>query len=204
MGIGLVIYGVYGYRHSRLRKGEVVAPDAELPGASSRLPAPRGGRARGMVLEEEEFMRSVVVAARSRRPPSSAADELSTSDRLDDRRFVTIGPRAYELGTEAGRYPAAGFHTRGEMGASGRRRSSSLDGIWFGVGSEWIGPRLALHQRLGPREWMRPSRAPAALRHRSAPTSCRASAAAVLVGLKAQVGHGQQTVKLRMQTPTPS
>ena len=32
--IGLVIYGVYGYRHSRLRKGEVVAPDAELPGAS--------------------------------------------------------------------------------------------------------------------------------------------------------------------------
>ncbi len=34
MGIGLVVYGVYGYRHSRLRKGEVVAPDAELPGAS--------------------------------------------------------------------------------------------------------------------------------------------------------------------------
>ena len=34
-----------------------------------------------------------------------AADELSTTDRLDARRFVTAGPRAYEVGTEAGRYP---------------------------------------------------------------------------------------------------
>jgi hypothetical protein len=41
---------------------------------------------------------------------------LSVSDRLDDRRYVTTGTRAYEVGTEAGRYPAMGFHTRGEMG----------------------------------------------------------------------------------------
>ena len=38
---------------------------------------------------------------------------LSVSDRLDDRRFVTTGTRAYEVGTEAGRYPAMGWHTRG-------------------------------------------------------------------------------------------
>ena len=56
---------------------------------------------------------------------------LSTTDRLDDRRFVTTGDRAYEVGTEAGRYPAMGFHTRGEMGASGAPRSS----FWMGSGS---------------------------------------------------------------------
>jgi hypothetical protein len=44
------------------------------------------------------------------------APTLSVSDRLDERRYVTTGPRAYEVGTEAGRYPAMGFHTRGEMG----------------------------------------------------------------------------------------
>ena len=83
--------------------------------------------------------RSVVVAALMALglfAPSlaEAADELSTSDRLDDRRFVTIGPRAYELGTEAGRYPATGFHTRGEMGGVWTPPIKLVDGIWFGVG----------------------------------------------------------------------
>ena len=50
---------------------------------------------------------------------------LSVSDRLDDRSYVTTGTRAYEVGTEAGRIPAMGFHTRGEMGASGAPRSNS-------------------------------------------------------------------------------
>jgi hypothetical protein len=69
--------------------------------------------------------------------PASAQTEpqdsptLSVSDRLDDRRYVTTGTRAYEVGTEAGRYPAMGFHTRGEMGASGAPRSS----FWMGSGS---------------------------------------------------------------------
>jgi basic amino acid/polyamine antiporter, APA family len=34
MAFGLIIYFVYGIRHSRLRQGEVVNPEAELPGAS--------------------------------------------------------------------------------------------------------------------------------------------------------------------------
>ena len=42
--------------------------------------------------------------------------ELSVTDRLDQRRSVTAGTRAYEVGTQDGRYPALGFHTAGEMG----------------------------------------------------------------------------------------
>jgi hypothetical protein len=62
--------------------------------------------------------------------PASAQTEpqdsptLSVTDRLDERRYVTTGDRAYIVGTEAGRFPAMGFHTRGEMGASGAPRSN--------------------------------------------------------------------------------
>src|SRR5918911_65274 len=57
---------------------------------------------------------SVALPAAAQSVPDSPT--LSTTDRLDERRFVVAGPRAYEVGTEAGRYPAMGFHTRGEMG----------------------------------------------------------------------------------------
>jgi hypothetical protein len=71
---------------------------------------------------------------------SAAPRELSTSNRLDDRRFVTAGPRAYDVGTEAGRYPAMGFHTRGEMGGIWTQPLKLLDGIWFGVDGQWLPP----------------------------------------------------------------
>jgi hypothetical protein len=83
----------------------------------------------------------VVLAAFALRSPAVAAaapDELSTTDRLDARRFVTAGPRAYEVGTEAGRYPASGFHTRGEMGGILAPPIKLLDGIWFGVDGTWL------------------------------------------------------------------
>jgi hypothetical protein len=82
----------------------------------------------------------VVLAAFALLSPSVAAasDELKTTDRLDARRFVTSGPRAYEVGTEAGRYPAAGFHTRGEMGGIWSPPVKLLDGIWFGVDGTWL------------------------------------------------------------------
>jgi hypothetical protein len=71
---------------------------------------------------------------------AAAAPELSASTRLDDRRYVAAGPRAYDIGTEAGRYPAMGFHTRGEMGGIWSPPIKLLDGIWFGVDGQWIGP----------------------------------------------------------------
>src|SRR5512144_1828875 len=56
--------------------------------------------------------------ARAAAPPDGTAigPTVSVTDRLDERRFVAAGARAYELGSAAGRYPAMGFHTRGEMG----------------------------------------------------------------------------------------
>jgi hypothetical protein len=70
----------------------------------------------------------------------SAGPTLSVSSRLDVRRYAVAGDRAYELGTEDGRYPAMGFHTRGEMGGIWTPPIKLLDGIWFGINGQWIGP----------------------------------------------------------------
>jgi hypothetical protein len=72
--------------------------------------------------------------------PASAGQTLSVSSQLDLRRYAAAGDRAYELGTEDGRYPAMGFHTRGEMGGIWTPPIKLLDGIWFGVNGQWIGP----------------------------------------------------------------
>ena len=66
--------------------------------------------------------------------------ELSETRRLADRRFVVTGDRAWALGTADGHYPAAGFHTRGEMGGFWLPNLKLLDGMWFGINGDWIGP----------------------------------------------------------------
>ena len=50
------------------------------------------------------------------------------------------GDRAWALGTADGYYPAAGFHTRGEMGGFWLPNLKLLDGMWFGINDAWIGP----------------------------------------------------------------
>lgn len=71
---------------------------------------------------------------------AQAAPTLSTSNRLDDRRYVASGSRGYIVGSEAGRFPASGWHIRGEMGGVWTPPLKLLDGIWFGLDGEWIGP----------------------------------------------------------------
>ena len=66
--------------------------------------------------------------------------ELSETRRLADRRVVVTGDRAWALGTADGYYPAAGFHTRGEMGGFWLPNLKLLDGMWFGINGDWIGP----------------------------------------------------------------
>src|ERR1035438_1718221 len=71
---------------------------------------------------------------------ASLSPTLSVSSDLNLRRYVTSGDRAYEIGSEDGRYPAMGFHTRGEMGGIWSAPIKLLDGIWFGINGQWIGP----------------------------------------------------------------
>src|SRR5215210_4986754 len=90
-------------------------------------------------------MRSPILAAAALMlivPAAAAAagpSQLSVTSRLDDRRYVVAGPHAYDVGTEAGRYPAMGFHTRGEMGGIWSQPIKLLDGIWFGIDGQWLG-----------------------------------------------------------------
>ncbi|MDT4949713.1 MAG: hypothetical protein QOJ37_2308 [Pseudonocardiales bacterium] len=64
--------------------------------------------------------------------------ELGVASRLADRRTFVIGTRFYEVGAEDGSYPAAGFHTRGEMGGFWSMPIKLLDGVWFNVDGSWL------------------------------------------------------------------
>jgi hypothetical protein len=71
---------------------------------------------------------------------AAAAPELSTSNRLQDRREVAAGQRSYAVGFEDGRFYANGWHITGEMGGVWTPPLKLLDGLWFGIGDEWVGP----------------------------------------------------------------
>jgi hypothetical protein len=69
-----------------------------------------------------------------------AGPERSTSDRLQDRRYVAAGDRAQIEGMENGRFNANGWHITGEMGGGVWTPPLKLvDGVWFGIDDQWIG-----------------------------------------------------------------
>jgi hypothetical protein len=69
----------------------------------------------------------------------AATPELSVSNRLQDRREVAAGNRAYAVGFEDGRFYANGWHITGEMGGVWSPPLKLVDGVWFGVGDQWVG-----------------------------------------------------------------
>ncbi|MFL5862270.1 MAG: glycogen debranching protein [Solirubrobacteraceae bacterium] len=69
----------------------------------------------------------------------AGAAELSTTNRLQDRREVAAGQRSYAEGFQDGRFYANGWHTTGEMGGVWAPPVKLLDGVWFGIGGSWIG-----------------------------------------------------------------
>src|ERR671925_1587573 len=69
-----------------------------------------------------------------------AAPELSTSDQLKTRRYVTAGDRAYVVGFEDGRFYAQGWHVTGEMGGVWTQPLKLVDGVWFRIDGEWLPP----------------------------------------------------------------
>jgi len=80
---------------------------------------------------------------------ASLSPTLSVSSNLANRRYAAAGDRAYDLGSEDGRYPAMGFHTRGEMGGIWTPPIKLLDGIWFGINGQWIGPATSFTSGFG-------------------------------------------------------
>jgi hypothetical protein len=126
-------------------------------------------------------------------PAAGAAPELSTSDRLDDRRYAAVGTRAYSVGTEAGRFPAMGFHTRGEMGGVWTPPLKLLDGLWFAVDGQHVGPATRFTSGYGYVSMDLP--APSGLRLRRtefAPDHLRA----LLVGLELTATGSGRTVSV--------
>jgi hypothetical protein len=74
---------------------------------------------------------------------AQAGTELSETTRLADRRSLVVGDRAYAMGDETGLYPATGWHIRGEMGGFWTQPIKMLDGVWFALGSQWLGKDAA-------------------------------------------------------------
>ncbi|HEV8373689.1 MAG TPA: glycogen debranching protein, partial [Actinomycetota bacterium] len=69
-----------------------------------------------------------------------AAPELSTTTRLQDRREIAAGTRAYSIGFQDGRFYANGWHITGEMGGVWTPPLKLVDGVWFGLDDQWVGP----------------------------------------------------------------
>src|SRR5437763_5215230 len=71
---------------------------------------------------------------------AASTPELSTTDQLKTRRYVAAGDRAYVMGFEDGRFYAQGWHVTGEMGGIWSQPLKLVDGVWFGIGDQWLPP----------------------------------------------------------------
>ena len=121
-----------------------------------------------------------IPAAARQHSDDDRSPALSISDRLADRRYVVTGERAYVVGTQAGRFPATGWHTRGEMGGVWSPPIKLLDGIWFGIDGEWLGEATTFERGYGHVSMNVPAREGLAVRRTEfVPEGRRA----VLVGL---------------------
>ena len=70
----------------------------------------------------------------------AATPELSTNTRLKDRREVAAGQRSYVEGFQDGGFYANGWHSTGEMGGVWAPPLKLVDGVWFGIDDQWVGP----------------------------------------------------------------
>jgi hypothetical protein len=90
---------------------------------------------------------------------AQAAPELSVSNRLQDRRYIASSERAYVVGFEDGRFYANGWHITGEMGGVWTPPLKLVDGVWFGVEDQWIGPATRFRSGWGYAEMDLPATA---------------------------------------------
>ena len=129
-------------------------------------------------------------------PAAAAAPELGTSNRLQDRRYIASSERAYAVGFEDGRFYANGWHITGEMGGVWTPPLKLVDGVWFGVDDQWIGPATTFRSGWGYSEMDLPTTAGLELRRTDfAPDGGRA----VLFGLRVRnPGAAERTVTVKV------
>src|SRR4051794_1277124 len=98
----------------------------------------RGGRSSRIVAAA--IAAGTVIGLVGVSPPAAASSSppLSESSQLNNRRFVVVGDRLYEVGAEDGTYPATGWHIRGEMGGFWSTPIKLLDGVWFAANGMWL------------------------------------------------------------------
>ena len=100
-----------------------------------------------------------MLAALAAGAAQAAAPELSVSDRLKDRRYVAAGERTRVIGFEDGRFYANGWHIAGEMGGVWSEPIKLVDGVWFGIDDQWIGPATSFRSGWGYAEMDLPTTA---------------------------------------------
>ena len=129
-------------------------------------------------------------------PVAAAASELGTSNRLQDRRYIASSERAYAVGFEDGRFYANGWHITGEMGGVWTPPLKLVDGVWFGVDDQWVGPATEFRSGWGYSEMDLPTTAGLELRRTDfAPDGGRA----VLFGLQVRnPGASERTVTVKV------
>jgi hypothetical protein len=127
----------------------------------------------------------------------AATSELGISNRLPDRRAVTAGQRSYVQGYENGLFYANGFHIAGEMGGVWAPPLKLVDGVWFGVGNDWVGPAARFFSGWGYTRYALPSiDGLQAQRIDFAPDANRA----VLFGLKLSNRGAARTVPVKVDS----
>ena len=137
----------------------------------------------------------------------AATPELSTTSRLQDRREVAAGQRSYVEGFQDGRFYANGWHITGEMGGVWAPPLKLVDGVWFGVDDQWVGPATKFSSGWGYTRYDLPDtgglqRAAHRLRARRQPRRAL-RAAADQPGVGRQDRHGQGRRALRADGRLP-
>jgi hypothetical protein len=131
--------------------------------------------------------------AGSQHKPSTGSQELSVSTRLQDRREVSAGTRAYSIGFEDGRFYGNGWHITGEMGGVWTPPLKLADGVWFGLDGQWIGPATKFSSGWGYTRYDLPTTAGLAVQRTDfVPDGPRG----VLYGLKITNAGAARTTKL--------
>ena len=138
----------------------------------------------------------LILAATSATAAQAASPELSTSDRLPDRRYVTAAERAQVEGFQDGRFYANGWHITGEMGGIWTPPLKLLDGIWFGIDDQWVGPATKFTSGYGYSRFTLPDTANVKVERTDvAPDGPRAA----LFGLKLTNPGAARTVTLKVE-----